>query len=253
MTDRLKGKTALVSGASSGLGRSAALAMAREGATLIVGARREDRLNDLVSEIEASGGTAHAIGMDVTDRENVAEAFARIEDLTDRLDILVNSAGIGKVVPFLESGRDDFDEHFNVNVKGVWRVSRDFARLAVARDHGGAIINVASMLALGVLPGQTLYCATKAAVLHMTRAIAIELQPRGIRANCVCPGYFTSEMTTEFEESERGQRYIRRTPAGRFGTPHELDGAIVYLASDEAAFTTGTHISVDGGHSARLI
>ncbi len=123
----------------------------------------------------------------------------------------------------------------------------------MARGHGGSIINIASMLAMGAHPGQSLYCGTKAAVLHMTRVMALELQSKGIRANCVCPGYFTSEMTDEFADSDAGQAYIKRTPAKRFADPAELDGAIVYLASDEASFTTGTHISVDGGHGARLV
>ncbi|MBV7255970.1 SDR family oxidoreductase [Pacificimonas sp. WHA3] len=253
MTGRLAGKTALISGASSGLGRSAALAMAREGAAVIVGARREDKLADVVREIEAGGGTANAIMLDVTDREGVADAFRQIEDMTETLDILVNSAGVGRAVPFLETNKEDFEWHFDVNVKGLWRVSRDFSRLAIGRGHGGSIINIASMLALGVHPGQSLYCATKGAVLQMTRAMALELQAKGIRANCVCPGYFKTEMTEEFAASAQGQAYVKRTPAKRFAEPNELDGAIIYLASDDASFTTGTHISVDGGQGVRIV
>ncbi|MEO0499431.1 MAG: SDR family oxidoreductase [Pseudomonadota bacterium] len=253
MSDRLAGKTGLVSGASSGLGRSAALAMAREGAHMFVAARRADRLGALVDEIDAAGGTAEAVEMDVADAASVARAFDTIAAASDRLDLLVNSAGIGKAVPFLDGTDADFDAHFDVNVKGLWRVTQQFAALAARRGHGGAIVNIASMLGLGVHPGQTLYCATKAAVLHMTRAIAVELQSRGIRANCACPGYFHSEMTADFAASDAGQTYIRRTPAKRYADAAELDGAIVHLLSDEASFTTGAHISVDGAHAARLV
>ncbi|MGB7405252.1 MAG: glucose 1-dehydrogenase [Pacificimonas sp.] len=253
MADRLKGKVAFVSGASSGLGASAARALAREGAMVAVGARREDRLASLVEEVEDEGGRALAVGCDVTDGGSVERAFDTIATAHGHIDILVNSAGIGEAIALVDTDEAAFDRHFDVNVKGLWRTSRTFSRAAIANGHGGSIVNIASMLALGAHPGQTLYCGTKGAVLQMTRAMAIELQSKGIRVNAVCPGYFSSEMTQGFEGSDAGASYIKRTPAKRFADPSELDGAIIYLASDEASFTTGAHLSVDGGHQARLV
>lgn len=248
----LAGRRVFVSGASSGLGRRASRVFARAGMHVVAAARRIDLLEELVRDIRDEGGRADAVILDVRDPASVTRAmdFAWAQG---GVDILVNSAGTPSSTLLLDTTEHEFDAVFDVNVKGLWRVGLGFARRKVAEKSAGVIINFASMLALSTHPRESLYCASKAAVVQLTRSMAIEFTRHNIRANAICPGYFESEMTGGFLRSEAGAAYIARTPAGRAGRAEELDGALLFLASDASSFVNGAHLVVDGGHTARII
>ena len=248
----VSGRRVFVSGASSGLGRRAAILFADAGAHVIAAARRAGRLNELVREIETAGGRAEAVVLNVADADSVVQAIDAAW-AGGGVDVLINSAGAPSSSLLLESTEAEFDATFDVNVKGLWRTSVAFARRKVAEKKPGVIVNFASMLALSVHPRESLYCASKAAVLQLTRSMAIEFTRYNIRTNALCPGYFESEMTGDFLRSEAGTAYIARTPARRAGRVDELDGALLFLASDASSFMNGAHLVVDGGQTARII
>lgn len=218
----------------------------------MVAARRVDMLDALVEEIGSAGGSAEAIRLDITDARRVNAAIETAW-VGGSVDILVNAAGAPSSSFMLDSTDAEFDAMFDVNVKGLWRTSIAFARRKVSEKTPGVIINFASMLALSTHPGESLYCASKAAVLQLTRSMAIEFTRYGIRANAICPGYFETEMTGDFLRSDAGVAYIKRTPAKRVGNANELDGAMLFLASDASTFMNGAHLVVDGGQTARII
>ena len=246
----LDGKVAFISGASSGLGRHFAVALARAGAKVALGARRVERLQEVVAEIEGFDGRALAIALDVTDGDSVREAVAAAETELGPISILVNNAGVsGSAKRALEVEEAEWLSVIDVNLNGVWRMAQEVAKHMVRLGHGGSIINIASMLGLVAVPYIPAYCASKAAVVNLTRALAIELAKHDIRVNAIAPGYFESEMTHEFLGSTEGRGMIEKIPQRRSGNPAELDGALLLLASDASSYMTGTVLTVDGGHT----
>ncbi len=249
----LEGKVALVTGASSGIGRHFSTVLAAHGAHVVALARRAGRLALLVSEIEAAGGQASAIEFDVTQREGLVAVFDEAERAAGLIDVVVNSAGVASVGSALELSDDDWDHVMAVNVDGLRRVSQEAARRLVAAEKPGTIINVASIVGIRAAPGYTAYSTSKAAVIQLTRTMAVELWRHDIRVNAICPGYFVTEINEDFFMSERGKKYVERFPPRRFGVLVELGGPLLLLASDASSYMTGVALPVDGGHSIRLI
>lgn len=245
LTANLSGLRALVTGASSdGLGAHFARTLVRAEAEVVVTARRLAPLEELVLDIEASGGRAKALTMDVTHADSIEQAF----DLAGPIDILINNAGIERSGRVLEIGEDDYDAVLDTNLKGVWLVATAAARRMEARGSGGSIINVASITGHRGMLGTAPYCIAKAGVLHLTRQLAWSLARHGIRVNSISPGYFETELNREFLQSSHGAAMRQRIAMRRFGEPGDLDGALLLLASTASSFMTGSDIVVDGGH-----
>lgn len=248
----LAGRTALVSGASSGLGARFARALAAAGAAVVVGARRSERLAALAEEITAAGGQALATPLDVTDDASVAAAFDAAEAAFGTVDVAVCNAGIAATAPITASGAEDWDRVIEVNLHGVHRVGRECARRLVAAGRPGSIVNVASILGLLAQANHAGYAASKAAVIQLTRTMALDLAHHAIRVNALAPGYIATEINAEFFASEAGLRYVQRLPARRLGQAEELDGPLLLLASDAGSYINGAVLVVDGAHSAKL-
>jgi NAD(P)-dependent dehydrogenase (short-subunit alcohol dehydrogenase family) len=244
----LQGKAALVTGASSGLGAHFAGVLAAAGAKVAVAARRQERLETLVDEITRSGGDAIAVAMDVTDRNSVQSALDSVERQLGAIDILINNAGVAGSRHCLKEDEDSWDRIMEANLKGAWRVAHGVARRNVDRQRPCTIVNIASILGLRVGFGESTYAVSKAAVVQMTRTMALELARKGIRVNALCPGYFATEMNSDYLHSDAGRAYLANTPAGRAGELHELDGALLLLVSDAGSFINGVSLPVDGGH-----
>ena len=245
----IAGKAILITGASSaGLGRHFALNLAEAGAVVVVAARREEALRELVAEIEAKGGKAHAVKMDVTEMTSVRAGVAEAVRLAGRLDGLINNSGIVERAPLLEQSEESWDRVLDTNLKGVWAVGCEVARAMVARGTGGSIVNMASLLGFRQSPGNTAYAVSKAAVIQLTQQMAIEWTQYGIRVNALAPGYFETDINRKFLRSEQGEKIVRRIPMGRVGHYHELDGPLLLLLSEAGSYMTGSIISVDGAH-----
>ena len=244
----LAGETALVTGASSGLGRHFALVLARAGARVAVAARRTDRLADLVREIEAAGGKAVAVGMDVTEAASVEAGFDAAEAALGPVGILVNNAGVTDPAFIVRMTETQWRSVLDVNLDGVFRVGQAAARRMTAAGNGGSIINIASIVGMGAIKTLGAYAASKAAVLALTRTMALELARDRIRVNAIAPGYISTELNDSFWETEAGKRMIAHVPMRRLGRLEELDGPLLLLASRAGAFMTGSTVVVDGGH-----
>ncbi len=244
----LTGKAAIVTGASSGLGRHFATTLARAGARVAVMARRVELLAAACREIEGFDGRAVPIPLDVASGESVREAVAAAETELGPIAILVNNAGIAVSKPVLDIADEDWDRVMDVNLRGAWRVAQEVARHMVRLGHGGSIINVASITAFRVAGQLSTYAASKAALVQLTKAMALELARHNIRVNALAPGYIDTEMNRAFFASPAGQAMIKRIPQRRLGRPEDLDGALLLLASDASAYMTGSTIVVDGGH-----
>ena len=246
----LQGRVALVTGASSGIGRVLAKGLSAAGARVVVVALRADRLEELVREIEQSGGIAAAVQADVTDADSIERAFDAAEQTFGTVDVIVSNAGVTEARNFLKIDAASRDAIFDTNLRGVWNVGQVGARRLVAASKGGSIINIASVLGLGVQPGLASYCASKGAVIQLTRSMAIDLTKHNIRVNALAPGWFKSEMNDDFFESPAGLESIARMPARRLGKIEELIGPVVILASDAGSFMNGSVVVVDGALNA---
>ena len=244
----LSGRTALVTGASSGLGRHFANALAAAGATVVLAARRRQRLDDAVAEITAAGGRAVAVALDVTDPASVTAGFATAEAECGLIDVVINNAGTVTGGRVEETSLDDWQRVIDTNLTGVHMVAAEAARRLIAAGKPGSVVNVASILGLRVSPGNAAYNATKAAVIQLTKSQALEWARHGIRVNAICPGYFETELNRGFLQSERGRAMVRRIPLRRVGRLEELDGLLLLLASDAGSFITGSAMVIDGGH-----
>ena len=242
----------IITGASRGLGRHFALTLARAGAEVVLTARGIDRLEAVVKEIEGFGGSAIAVQVDVADGESVKRCVETAENTLGPVDILVNNAGIAVTKPMLEHTEEDWNSVLDTNLKGVWLMAQEVARRMVHREQGGSIINIASVLGergIAQLPG---YCASKGGIINLTRAMAVELAPYGIRVNTIAPGYIETDMNREFFATQAGQRLIKRIPQRQLGQVEDLDGVLLLLASDASRYMTGSVITIDGGQSASL-
>jgi len=244
----VSGKVALVTGASSGLGEHFARTLAEGGATVIAAARRVDRLEQLVSGIAGAGGRAHALALDVADAGSVTDGFARIVAEHGAPDIVVNNAGIAQTKPAIELTEADWQNVMNTNLDGAWRVAQAGAKAMVAAGKGGSIINIASVLGLRVATHLLAYAAAKAALVQVTKALALEWARHGIRVNAIAPGYIETEINQGLFSTEAGQAMVKRVPQRRIGMPSDLDGALLLLASDAGSYMTGSVVVVDGGH-----
>ncbi|HSI81552.1 MAG TPA: glucose 1-dehydrogenase [Solirubrobacterales bacterium] len=250
---RLDGRTAVVTGASSGLGERFARVLAAAGAAVVAGARRADRLERLVEALRSRGFEARAQRCDVTDDAEVERLIASAVAATGRLDVLVNAAGIAPAEDAAIESPELFRRVMAVNATGLYVCTRA-AAAAMLEGGGGAIVNVASISGLVAGDGYDTpsYAASKGAVVNLTRELAVRWAPDRIRVNALAPGWFPSEMTAGTLASEAGRRFVaERTPLGRPGEPSELDGALLFLASDASSYVTGQVLPVDGGWTAR--
>ena len=243
----LKGRVALVTGASSGLGTQFARALADNGAAVALVARRLDKLKSLKNEIEGKGGRALAIEADVTDRAAMARAFDAAEKAFGTVTILVNNAGIAHSGRAVEMPPEEWRKVLSTNLDAVFFWAQEAARRILAANKQGAIVNIASVLGLAVSKGAVAYAAAKAGVVQVTKALAVELAFKGVRVNAIAPGWFVTEMNDEYLTGEAGAAIKREIPMGRFGSPGDLDGALLLLVSDAGSYITGATIVVDGG------
>jgi NAD(P)-dependent dehydrogenase (short-subunit alcohol dehydrogenase family) len=240
----LSGKTALVTGASSGLGAHFAKILAAAGAELVLAARREAALAEVAAEIRAAGGRCVTVRLDVTDSSSIAALMGEIA----QLDILVNNAGITREGAALDQSEADWDAVMDTNLKGMFLMAQAAARAMRAHQRGGAIINIASIVGLRQAGGLLPYAVSKAGTIQLTKTLALELARFNIRVNAIAPGYFETEMNAGFWQTEPGIAMLRRIPQRRLGQLEHLDGPLLLLASDAAAYMTGAVLTVDGGH-----
>jgi NAD(P)-dependent dehydrogenase (short-subunit alcohol dehydrogenase family) len=251
----LSGRVAFVTGASSGLGAQFARALARAGAGVVLASRRVERLKDLRAQIEAEGEDAHVVTLDVTSIDSIKAAVAHAETEMGSIDILVNNSGVSTTQRIQDLTEEEYDFIFDTNVKGAFFVAQEVGKRMLARARGaapgtytgGRIINIASMAGLKVLPQIGAYAVSKAAVVHMTKAMALEWGRFGINVNAICPGYIDTEMNHHHWQTEQGRKLIQMLPRKRVGHPEDLDALIVLLASNQSHFINGAVIAADDG------
>ncbi|MBZ8132687.1 SDR family NAD(P)-dependent oxidoreductase [Afifella sp. IM 167] len=251
MTDRfdLSGKVALVTGASSGLGKRFATVLAASGAQVVLAARRAERLEELAASIAAEGGEALAVACDVTDRKSVAAAFEAAEARFGTVRLLVNNAGIAPGGAAIDMPEDAWRSVISTNLDAAFSVAQEAAQRMAKAGGGGAIVNLASILGFTVIKGVAPYAASKAAIVHLTRALALEWARYDIRVNAIAPGWIETEINADFLSGAAGDAIRKANPMRRFGEPADLDGALLLLSSEAGRYITGTTIAVDGGQS----
>lgn len=245
----LSGKTAIVTGASGGLGAHFARLLARNGAAVAITARRTDRIQALADEIQAGGGRAMALSLDVADAAAIGPALDAVQAELGPLHILVNNAGVGGEGLALELSIEDFDQTFDVNVRGTFFAAREAAKRMIAAGIEGRIINIASIASHTVLPGLSAYCGSKAAVAMLTRSLAREWARRGIAVNALAPGYIETAINDAWWPTEGGQKQLKGFPRRRLMDASDLDEAFLLMAGPAASAMTGTLITVDDGQS----
>lgn len=248
----LKGRVALVTGASSGLGARFATVLASNGAAVALVARRLDRLTALKKKIEAAGGKAVAIEADVLDRTAMAKAFDQAEKAFGTVTILINNAGVAHSGRAVDMPPEEWRRVLGTNLDAVFFNAQEAARRMLAAKKPGAIVNIASVLGLGVAKGVVAYTTAKAGVIQLTKALGLELAFKGIRVNAIAPGWFVTELNDDYLNSEAGAAVKREIPAGRFGEDGDLDGALLLLVSDAGRYIAGATLVVDGGQSVAL-
>ena len=251
----LSGRVAFITGASSGLGAQFARTLARAGAGVVLASRRVEKLKELRARIEGEGGDAHVIELDVTDHDSIKSAVAHAETEMGSIDILVNNSGVSTTQRIQDVTPEDYDFIFDTNVKGAFFVAQEVGKRMLARSRGaapgsftgGRIINIASMAGLKVLPQIGAYCMSKAAVVQMTRVMALEWGRFGINVNAICPGYIDTEINHHHWQTEQGRKLMDMLPRKRVGQPQDLDALLVVLASDQSHFVNGAVIAADDG------
>ncbi len=249
---RLDGKVALVTGASSGLGEHFARTLARAGARVAVAARREDRLQQLVMDIRKNGGKADAFSLDVSNASSIAACLDGVIDTCGEISVLINNAGTAIAKPLFQQTEADYDAVVDVNLKGAWLVAQETARRMVDANEsgkrGGSIVNIASIIGERQGRNTAPYAISKAGLIQATKILALELARKGVRCNAILPGYVVTDLNRDNLAGEGGEILKKRIPSQRFGTPEDLDGVLLLLASDASAHITGATIAVDGGH-----
>lgn len=247
---RLKDKVAIITGSGSGIGKAAALIFAREGAKVVVADIDESAANKTVEEIKAQGGEAIPFQVDVTNESQVKDMAQAVQGKYGKLDVLFNNAGMQNIGTVLEVSEEDWDKVFDVNVKSVLFCSKHAVPLMI-ESGGGSIINVGSVAGVVGVPNLAAYCAAKGAVVALTRNMALDLAAQKIRVNCINPGTTLTPLIQELlktdDTEEKRKARIAKYPMGRFGHPDEIAAAALFLASDEASFSTGSALHVDGG------
>ena len=254
----LSGRVAFVTGASSGLGAQFARTLSQSGAAVVLAARRIERLKTLRAEIESMGGDAHVVKLDVTDPDSIKSAIAHAETEMGTIDILVNNSGVSTTQKLVDVSPEDYDYVMNTNTRGAFFVAQEVAKRMIARSRGaapgtftgGRIVNVASMAGLKVLSQIGVYSMSKAAVIHMTRAMALEWGKFGINTNALCPGYIDTELNHAHWQTESGQKLMNMTPRKRVGKPEDLNSALMMLCANESHFINGAVLSADDGFGA---
>jgi NAD(P)-dependent dehydrogenase (short-subunit alcohol dehydrogenase family) len=238
----------VVTGGSSGFGRHFARVLVGRGARITLAARRAEALASAVADITASGGKAQSVVLDVTRAEQIEDAMKRAEAEFGPIRAVVNNAGVTATKPALDQDERAWDGVIDTNLKGVWLVAQAAARRMIESKVKGSIVNIASILGLRVAGAVAPYAISKAGVIQMTKALALEWARYGIRVNALAPGYFATELNDDFFESEAGRALIKRVPQRRLGQLSELDGPLLLLISDAGSFMTGSVVAVDGGH-----
>lgn len=244
----VKGKTILVTGASSGLGLHFATVLARHGARVALAARRVPALEDLAGTIRSAGGEAYVVALDVRDEASIAAAVGAIEADFGGIDVLINNSGVSGDKPTLQVTGKDWDHVVDTNLRGAFLVANETARAMVSARRPGSIINIASILGLRVAGQLAPYAASKAGLVQLTKALALDWARYGIRVNAIAPGYFKTEINEDFWDTEPGRAMMKRIPQRRLGELENLDGPLLLLASDASTYMTGETIAVDGGH-----
>jgi NAD(P)-dependent dehydrogenase (short-subunit alcohol dehydrogenase family) len=250
---RLDGRVALITGASSGLGAALARGFATAGAAVALVARREEKLHALAEEIRRGGGSAAAFVCDVTDPAAIGATFDAVAAQLGVADIIVNNAGIAEPTLYLKTTDATLQRTFATNFEAAWHVGAEGAKRLVAAGKGGSIIQIASVLGMGVGVGYSAYAASKAALIQLTRSMALEFIRHRIRVNALAPGWFVTEMNEAYFATAAGQEYLQRIPPARAGQLHELVGPALLLASDAGSFVNGVCLPVDGGHHVALV
>ncbi len=251
----LSGRVAFITGASGGLGAQFARTLAAAGAAVVLASRRVDKLKDLRAQIEAAGGDAHVVALDVTDHDSIKSAVAHAETEVGAIDILINNSGVSTTQRLQQVSPDDYDFIFDTNVKGAFFVAQEVGKRMLARAVGaapgtyigGRIVNIASMAGLRVLPQIGVYCMSKAAVIQMTKAMALEWGRYGINVNAICPGYIDTEINHHHWATEQGRRLVQMTPRKRIGDVADLDAVLVMLCAKQSHFVNGAVIAADDG------
>ena len=253
----LSGRVALVTGASSGLGAQFAKTLASAGCAVVLAGRREERLKGLRADIEANGGNAHVVTLDVTDLASIRSAVAHAETEVGTIDILINNSGVSTTQKLVDVSEEDYDFIFDTNTKGAFFVAQEVGKRMLARAKGaapgtftgGRIVNIASTAGLRVLGQIGVYCMSKAAVVHMTRSMALEWGKFGINVNAICPGYIDTEINHHHWQTEQGKRLIDLLPRKRIGQVQDLDSVLMMLVANESHFINGAVIQADDGFS----
>lgn len=248
------GKVALVTGASSGLGTRFATVLAKAGAIVVLASRRADRLMELQAAIEADGNQARVVILDVTNAESIKTAIEEAETKAGPIDILVNNSGVTLTKSLVDVEPDEFDHVMATNTRGAFLVAKEVAKRIIARyasdpDQDCRIINISSVGGLGVSKGIGVYCTSKAALLHLTKSMALEWGRFGINVNAICPGYIRTELNDEFFDTDAGKRLIQTLPRRRLGAPSDLDGVLLLLASSQSRLINGAAITIDDGYA----
>jgi NAD(P)-dependent dehydrogenase (short-subunit alcohol dehydrogenase family) len=246
---RLAGRTAFITGVTSGLGRRFANLLAAQGAAVALAARRKDRLNAVACEIVQAGGRCCTIGLDVTDANQIKPAIDEAEAALGPIDILVNNAGMSVQGMAIDLKADEFDSVMATNVRGPFLLATEVGRRMIARGRGGRIINIGSIGGLRVLPGLSAYCTSKAALAMLTQSLAREWARYDINVNALCPGYIETELNDTWFKSERGLAQIKTFPRRRLAREEDLDGMLLLLASDASRTITGSVLTIDDGQS----
>lgn len=249
-----EGKIALITGASSGLGARFAKILAQAGAQVVLASRRMDRLKELRAEIEAEGGAAHVVSLDVTDYASIKSAIAHAETEAGPIDILINNSGVSTTQKLIDVTPEDYAYVMDTNQRGAFFVAQEAAKRMIARHKGDPkkqhrIINIASVAGLRVMSKLGIYCMSKAAVVQMTKAMALEWGKYGINVNAICPGYIETEINEDYFKTEQGAQLVATLPRQRLGTPDDLDGILLLLAAEESRFLNGSIVTADDGLS----